>query len=345
MKRVVLQLVLVACLAAVFSAAGCDRTTPNAPRFAASRVTSAFGLNVSVFVSKQQIGVADRLELLVEARRERGDEQVAWPSSLADAAAGKPFPPQQDLSAPGDWTVLEASRRVLAPGHEILELVLEPYLPGEKPIPSFQFEIERQSVTTEPIPVSVVSERREVQSAQDPLAGLPNLDGALRPAPRPRPWLQEPSTWALLGGGGVLVLAGGAAVLGRRYSRRRTQSPDQILDSKLADLRDTAASGTDRDAAALVEHSISALRQWLAATRGVSVATTGPELASWLSARPGAAAGELAAHLLARDRDRFAPAGSVDLAAARALLNCIAAFVAACRVIDCESPATGGGDA
>jgi acyl-homoserine lactone acylase PvdQ len=58
-------------LAAVLAAASCSsRPSAAAPvRFAASRSIAANGLSVTVFVSRQQLGIADRLEVLIEARR------------------------------------------------------------------------------------------------------------------------------------------------------------------------------------------------------------------------------------------------------------------------------------
>jgi hypothetical protein len=310
-------------LAAVLAAASCSsRPSAAAPvRFAASRSIAANGLSVTVFVSRQQLGIADRLEVLIEARRQDG-EAVQWPSLLTEAQRGSPFPPNPADPEVSDWSVVDLTRRTLSPGHESMEIVLEPYLAGDKPFPALTFKVSGKQVATEAIPVTVVAEHAAQSDAEaDPLAALAAFDPPLKPLPPRGSWFASPLTWAVVAVLTGALLCGGAAVAVVRSRKQHAQSPDQQLDRILM-LGGAAVAGTDpTHAEEVAEKATGALRVWLAATGRTSPGTTGSELLAWIRATPLASASELAESLAAYEAYRFAPGRKASLEETRRLVR------------------------
>lgn len=329
---------LAASAAVVFGVAGCTSrdSAQTPPRFAASRSVSAHGLSVSVFVSQQQLGIADRLTVLIEARQEAGTtgRAVPWPSSLAEAEAGKVFPPNPEDPSASQWTILECTRRTLAPGHETIELVLEPYLGGDKPIPVFEFPLAAGTLKTEPIPVTVISEHKLAEAspaAGDPLAALSTLGPALAPLPPRRPLTEQPLTWGILGALGVLVLAGGGAIIAVRVARRRSFSADEHLDRLLLQGREALAFPDTQHVDEVAAQTVGAFRTWLCVTRRVSPGTSGRELAAWIRATGLPSATQLADRLTSFEGSRFAPSSKIELSDARGLVAGVHEFTGELR--------------
>lgn len=334
------------------AAASCAERKPGADdvRFEVSRSTSSHGLSVSVFVSRQQIGIADRLEVLIEARSADG-QPVRWPDTLAGLERGAMFPPAADESGAFDWSVVDLTRRVLAPGHEAVELVLEPYLDGEKPIPAFTFRIGASSLATEPVPVRVVAEHAlDATAADDPLGALATLNAPLPPPDLGRPWFMQPLAWTVGGMMLVMLLGGsGALAIARSRRRRRQPSPDDRL-AQLLTLGRFAADSPDPSALGdAAEKSVGGLRTWLAATGRLAPGATGPEAIAWIRASAASAAAGLGQRLESYEQRRFAPGTRVERADLLGLIDSIAAFTrelresAAHKVSDVRVP--GGGAA
>jgi hypothetical protein len=326
------------------ASAGCaPREIAPAPKFAASSSVKADGMTVSVFVSQQELGIADRLTLLIEARRTDG-KPIEWPSTLKDAEQGSGFPPNPADPGVTAWNVLEASRRVLAPGHESLELVLEPYLDGDKPIPAFSFETGRGTLVTETIPVKVMAEHN-VDAAADsnPVASLAQLSPPLAPVPPLESWLLHPVTLAAAAVGLGLTLVGGAAVVLVRRLRQGQLSPDQRLDLEVASARRVLETGDPSiPPPVVVERIIGVFRQWLVATRPVAAGATGPELIAWLRATGLQSCTELANVLSTLEASRFAAGQGVGRGEAQRLVSGIGHAAQELRAAALQ-PAGGGG--
>ncbi len=323
--RHILLLLLVA-----FAAIGCDaRTNPAAPsRFAISNSTSLNGVTVLTFGSASSIGIADRFTLLVEARDTGSTQPITWPEALSAAEPGKPFPAKPESPEVSDWTVLEVSHATLARGHETMTLVLEPYLAGEKTIPSFMFIAAGQVLNTEPITVTVASAGAPQPNPADPLGALAALGDPLAPSMPEEPWHTSPLAIGLGVAVATFLLVGGITLLVLRLTRRRVLSPDERLNAELTQLR----AMVDRDAGPAAEHAIAAFRAWLAATGRVAVGTTGPQLVAWVRSTPASGNTELADRLAAFEHWRFAPAQTIDPAQSRWLIESISAFADALRM-------------
>lgn len=324
---------LCAAAAAVAALPACTaREQPqSAPqRFAASRTIGGHGLHIAVFVSTQDLGIADRLEVLIEARRESADAApISWPAVLADLRPGSGFPPNAADPGKADWNVVDVVRRALGPGHETIEFVLEPYLDGDKPIPAFAFQVGSARLSTDPIAVTVTAQHAAddaVIAGEDPAKLLAALGAPLPPVAPSRPWLANPVTWGIVAAAGVLVLGGGAAVVVHRRTRRRSTTPDEYLDRVLA-LGAAAMSAPVGDhSAEIAEKTISALRIWLAATRRTAPGTSGRELVAWIRACPVPSGPALAEQLQRFEAIRFAPGGMASPSEVSDLLSSVSRF-------------------
>ncbi len=340
--RVLIAAVFAAC--AALPACTSRDEQPALPRYAQSRVTSANGLTVSVFVSQQELSIADRLEVLIEARRDATADPVPWPEMLESAAAGEPFPPQSSGAEPADWTILEITRRTLKPGHETIELVLEPYLSGNKSVPALTFDIAGQRLTTEPIGVNITSELQRSDSSAapgDPLAALTDLGPALMPMPPRRSLLESPLIWGLAGALGVVVLAGGSAIIAARSARRRSLTPDEHLERLLLLGRKALETPDSPHVEEVAAKTVGAFRIWLAATRRVPRGASDRELAAWVRASGVPSAPQLAGCLAAYDGSRFAPVGRFEIGQARELVGGVWSFSRELRAL-AASAAEGG---
>lgn len=334
--------VIAATVAVVVASCAPRAPETGAPRYEASQSTSAHGLSVSVFVSKQKIGIADRLEVLIEARSADG-QPVQWPAMLAATERGACFPPNPSDPQVSDWTVVDVRHRLLAPGHESLELVLEPYLDGDKPIPSLLFEVAGKDLRTEPVAVKVIAEHKvDASAAADPLTALASLSPPLAPVEPRRAWFMHPLTWSLSAAALVLLLGGSAAWVTVRSRRRRRPGADQFLDQTLTLGKAAIAQAGAAVAGEVAEKSVGALRLWLAATGRLARGASGEELIAWVRATPAPSAGETARRLAAYEALRFAPGVRAEHADVQAMVEAIWRLTRELRAAAESSPAAAG---
>jgi hypothetical protein len=320
------------------------QSTPQ--RFAASRTIGGHGLHIAVFVSSQDIAIADRLEVLIEARRESADAApISWPAVLADLRPGSGFPPNPADPGKADWNVVDVVRRTFAPGHETIEFVLEPYLDGDKPIPAFAFQVGSARLSTEPIAVRVTAQHASdaaTVAGEDPAKLLAALGSPLPPVAPSRPWLANPVTLGIVAAAGVLVLGGGVAVVVHRRTRRRSTTPDEYLDRVLALGTAAMSAPGDDHSAEIAEKTIGALRIWLAATRRIAPGTSGRELVAWIRASPAPSAPDLAEQLQRFETIRFAPGVSASSSEVTELLRSVSRFTRELRTPTASLRSEGG---
>lgn len=312
-----------------------DSPSSSAPRFEQSRSVSSDVLSVAMHLSSSNITVADRVTLLIEARRTDG-KKLEWPEAIRDANEGDPFgqsgavpASERQVTPAPQWTVLSVSRQVVAPGHELLTLTLEPYLPGDKVIPAMRFGQGVGAVSTDELAVKVESTRPADEAAQpaspdtaagepDALAALSDLGPALPPAAIRVPLWRRPLVIGIAGGAAALLVLGLGGAWAACKLLRRTPDADEAFRREMRAVR--AAHAAEPDAA--IEASNAALRRWLAARHICPPSETSHGVASWLlgavrSGLLGQEAVEVAALFTAIDHFRFSPeAGSrTDIAA------------------------------
>ncbi|MBX3403443.1 MAG: hypothetical protein KF699_08540 [Phycisphaeraceae bacterium] len=318
---------------------GCSRDEhpawPGAHLFEESRSVASDALTVSLHVSSTRISIADRLTVLIEVRSVDG-RWTAWPDELRNLSEGAPFGMADPPSALAPWTVFAARRQVVAPGHEMLTLTLEPYLPGEKSIPAIRFGDGRGSVQTERVAVHVASvadaPAAEADGSRDPLAAIERLGPMLAPASIEMPVWRRPLVVGVVGGAMVVLALGLGGTWAARRIMHRIATPDTVFRRTMDEVR-ARAGGPDADPARSVEDTLAALRAYLVSRRLLAPGATGPELAGALTGCAhvgllGRDAVELAALLAFIEDARFGPSGGPTGQIATKLVEIV------CRIAD-----------
>lgn len=210
-----------------------DSSAPEVER--TYRTTCEFGLKdntceVRLTVSKAAATVADRIEVILEARVPEGIK-VEWPE-IKESLGG--------LNVLGVENQPSVTLGVGEPESAKRELVrrvvlLEPFLPGEREIPAMEVRFVGAGgaackITTESVKI-------QINSLLSGEAKDPELRGIVEPKPVGTAWW----VWAA-GGGGVLVLASVAALaLSRR--RRRPEPPLTAYGTAMKRLEELEESG------------------------------------------------------------------------------------------------------
>lgn len=241
------------------------------------RAPAGDDLAARVELSREAMTIADRLVLTLIVEASPGTSVEPWGDSL-----------RENLEAAG-WTVLSiesAPPSFTERGHirHATRVLLEPFLPGEYPIP----ELERTGAAPDgsrlieripPRTVTVRSLLPEDETVALPIAEKPWEAGPTGVGDAPLGVLREPPDAGARGGTVLPILIGALAVSalasGWMLGRRRKPRPDHDFTWSAFDRLDA-----DPDPARLER----AMRQGLASTLGPSaLAMTGPEFARALA--------------------------------------------------------------
>ncbi len=224
--------------------------TNGARVYAIEQLREAPGVALRVGIDKEKPTVADRIEMVLEARVDPG-VRVEWPrieETLGDFAVVRRVEEPPAVDARGRTGRTLRSER----------LVLEPFLPGARTIPALEFTCTRMgaaptALRTEPITIEVVSvlEVGAANAHADPavMRGVVDLPGARRV-----------TAWALGAGAGATALAlVGAGGWMRRRLRREAEMPNpgpvEMARSRLRRLKGVDLSAPGAAAEALAELS------------------------------------------------------------------------------------------
>ncbi|MCP5112736.1 MAG: DUF4381 family protein [bacterium] len=208
-------------LAAIAFLTACSSTAPEQAAYEVQHTYEEAPARLTLKVSRQQISVADRLDIRLEAEVPEGAE-VTFP----------------DLSGKlGEFTVLgstDADPRLLDDNRvvEARNYQLEPFLAGEYELPAIEVQIgDDTTIATEPVTIQVASVIPDAEGQPEikeiaPPVELPGLAG----------WI-----WFLMGAGAT-ALAVAAYFLWRRRKRREAatpaEPPHQIALRELRELLD-----------------------------------------------------------------------------------------------------------
>ena len=330
--------------------AGCSReerhSAPGALAFEETRSVASDALTVSLHLSSTRISVADRLTVLIEVRSVDG-RWTEWPDELRSLSEGAAFGMAEPPSALAPWTVVAARRQRVTPGHEMLTLTLEPYLPGEKSIPAIRFGEGRNAVQTERLLVSVGSVvAPDAADAATPDSTRSRSRRSSVPGPCCRPFRSRCRSGAQAVGDRRRGRRGGIACarawrkLAARRIMLRSATPASVFRRTMHEIR-ARAGASDADPGRAVEDTLAALRAYLISRRLLAPGATGSELADALRgcARVGLLGKdteELVALLVSIESTRFGPGAGPSAKVAADLVNAV------CRIAksDDQSPST-----
>lgn len=317
--------------------AGCSRedrrSAPGAHAFEESRSVASDALTVSLHLSSTRISVADRLTVLIEVRSVDGRE-TEWPDDLRNLSEGAAFGSAEPPSDVAPWTVVAARRQRVTPGHEMLTLTLEPYLPGDKSIPAIRFGEGRNAVQTERVLVSVGSvvapdaaDAAMPDDTRDPLAAIESLGPMLAPASIEVPVWRRPLVVGVAGGAAAFLALGLGGAWAARRLMLRSATPASVFRRKMEEIR-ARAGAPDADPVRAVEDTLAAMRAYLISRRLLAPGATGSELADALQgcARVGLLGKdteELVALLDLIESARFGPGAGPSAKVATDLVNAV----------------------